>query len=76
MCYIKERARLRLVVQGQAERNVVTKTKKQYLSKCKVLTNILNKDEDIRKEALVTNEDGEATKHTGEAKDIYVIQPG
>ena len=74
MCYIKERARLRLVVQGQAERNVVTKTKKQYLSKCKVLTNILNKDEDIRKEALVTNEDGEAIKHTGEAKDIYVMK--
>ena len=76
MCYIKERARLRLVVQGQAERNVVTKTKKQYLRYVKYSPIILNKDEDIRKEALVTNEDGEATKHTGEAKDIYVIQPG
>jgi len=52
------------------------KDEKTVSSKCKVLTNILNKDEDIRKEALVTNEDGEATKHTGEAKDIYVIQPG
>ena len=76
MCYIKERARLSFVVQGQAERNVVTKTKKQYLRYVKYSPIILNKDEDIRKEALVTNEDGEATKHTGEAKDIYVIQPG
>ena len=58
----------------QAERNVHPATQKQYLSKLRVITSMLNETPDIRMECLETI-DGVACRHTGAAKDIFVLKP-
>ncbi len=59
------RAVLQAVVQGQAERNVLPPTIGCYLSKMKVMGEMLNKHEDIRRQALVLDERGLPVFHTG-----------
>ena len=64
-----DRTRLVSVIQTQAERNVHPATQKQYLSKLRVITSMLNETPDIRMECLETI-GGVACRHTGAAKDI------
>ena len=59
------RAQLQQVVQGQAERNILEKSKGGYLSKMKVMTHMLNKFDDIRIVALYLDENGAPLYHTG-----------
>jgi hypothetical protein len=62
-------------VQGQSERNIVDKSKGTYLSKCKVMTKILNStDEDIRRQALVLDGNGNPLYHRGKAKEVLKLQ--
>jgi len=65
---------LRSVAASQEKRNVNDKTINNYLSKMKVLTNILNNIDDLRSDVLVLNDRGEAEKHTGRAKEIYKLK--
>jgi hypothetical protein len=59
------RAILQGVIQGQAERNILEISIGGYLSKMKVITELLNIHEDIRREALVLDADGLPLKYTG-----------
>jgi hypothetical protein len=65
--------RLEAIAQGQAERNILPKSGNGYLSKCKVMTEILNSFATIREEALVFV-DGVPVKHTGEASKIFKLK--
>lgn len=58
-------AELDAIAQGQQERTVLAGTNVQYISKCRVLTKILNEfSDDIRNEALELDEDGIARRRT------------
>lgn len=53
------------VVQGQAERNILPISITGYLSKMKVMTELLSVHEDIRTAALITDEAGNLIYHEG-----------
>ena len=55
------------IVQGQVERNVKENTNCIYMSKCSVMTSMINK-------AFELNEDGNALMHNGKAKAIHKLQ--
>ena len=63
---------LQAVVQGQAERNIRQISISGYLSRMKVMSELLNVNEDIRMRELVMGDDGIPLKHTGKA-DFYLI---
>lgn len=66
-------AQLDLVVRGQRDRCILEKSKKTYLSKCKVMTGILYKFPELHEEAFIC-ENGIPLKHTGEANKIYKLK--
>ena len=69
------RTRLVSVIQTQAERNVHPATQKQYLSKLRVITSMLNETPDIRIAwKCLETIDGVACRHTGAAKDIFDLK--
>ena len=70
-------AQLSYVVHGQTQRTVLSDTKRQYLGKVKMMTNILNSDPELRFKSLETVEtvNGRiAQKHTGEAREIFKMK--
>ena len=70
-----DREQINLIVQGQSERNILEKSKATYLSKCKVMTRILNNTaDDIRRQALVLDAHGKPLCHSGKAKDVFKLQ--
>ena len=62
------------VAHGQSQRTILDQSKKTYMMKVKVMTEILNKSQDIRIRALMTDANNNALKHTGEAAKIYKLQ--
>ena len=71
---IMNRELLERVVQGQAERNITEKSKKTYLSQCKVLTKMLfDAGDDIAEESLEKDDFGNYCKHSGMAKEVYKL---
>ena len=62
---------LNLIVEGQGLRNILDDTKSGYLSKCKIMTELLHKDPRIREKSIVVDGDGIGVKHTGEASKVY-----
>ena len=68
------RQQLNLVVQGQSERNILEKSKKTYISKCKVMTRLLNQcDQDIRQQSLELDANGKEQYHTGLANGVMKL---
>lgn len=65
---------LNLVIQGQSERNILDKSKKTYLSKCKVMMRLLNNCEATRYDALIFDDDGVPLEHTGLAAGIFKLK--
>lgn len=61
---------LELIVQGQAERNVLPTSIREYLSRCRTMTRLLYERESLRY-ALELDENGTPITHTGRAKDVY-----
>ena len=69
------RALLSNIATGQQQRNILDDSKRGYMSKMKVLTNILNTIEDYRHEALeIDEESGNTLMHTGLAKNIFKLK--
>lgn len=66
-------AHLDLVVRGQRDRCILEKSKKTYLSKCKVMTEILLKFPELHEEAFIC-ENRIPLKHTGEASKVYKLK--
>ena len=65
------------VAHGQTQRTVRGGTKSQYAGKVKIMTKILNSDEQLRVKALETVQTVNgpvAKKHTGTAKNIYKLK--
>ena len=67
-------ALLQHVAHGQSQRTILEKSKYGYMTKVKVMTEILNRADDIRIRTLVTDENGTAQKHIGEASKIFKLQ--
>ena len=67
-------ALLQQVAHGQSQRTILDKSKRTYMSKVKVMTEILNRSPDIRIRTLVVDGDGSAQKHTGEASKILKLR--
>ena len=66
------------IAAGQQQRTVLEDTNKIYISKCRVMTKILNelagvdpRGLDIRAMALVLDANGNAVEHTGTARGVY-----
>jgi hypothetical protein len=68
------RAELEAVMQGQAERNIMASSIKEYLGRCVTMTNLLNKIPDLREEALELDEAGNALKHSGLARGVLKLR--
>ena len=69
---------LEVIAVGQNQRTVLEDTNKLYISKCRVMTRILNELEgvdasgdNVRAIALELDEDGNAVEHTGVAVGVY-----
>ena len=62
------------IAQGQQSRTVLADTHKIYISKCRVMTRILNEIPDIRNDALELSEDGRAIEHIGDAKGVFKLK--
>ena len=58
-------------MQGQCERNVVTASRRQYLSLLKTLSQVMERHPDIRGKGLDLTEEGLAQYYSGEAEAIY-----
>ena len=70
-------AQLSYVVHGQTQRTVLSDTKRQYLGKVRMMTNILNSDPELRFKSLETvpSVNGPiAQKHTGKASNIFKLK--
>jgi hypothetical protein len=80
MASIPTLALLSHVVHGQSQRTILEDSKDKYLGKVKVMTEILNKDAEIRRLALVCTEDSlqtddpVAVKHVGKAAKIFKLR--
>jgi hypothetical protein len=69
------REQLNQVIHGQSERNILEKSKKTYLSKCKVMTKLLNNcEEDIRLQSLDLDINGNCQFHTGLAAGVMMLK--
>ena len=69
------REELLLIAEGQQQRTVVTNTMKQYISKCRVITKVINEIIDIREEALELNpETGDPISHRGAAVGVLKMK--
>jgi hypothetical protein len=64
---------LKLICQGQAERNILEASMKTYLSKCKVMIDILANNVNLKDMAL-ESEDGNLIKHTGLASKLWKLK--
>ena len=62
------------VAHGQSQRTILDQSKYTYLTKVRVMTEILNKLEDIRTRSLITDSNNVALKHMGEAAKVYKLQ--
>lgn len=62
-----------LIVEGQGSRTVLANTHDEYLSKVRVITRLMVKHLDIFKDALVLDEDGAPTYHSGQANKVHKI---
>ena len=62
------------VSQGQRTRTVLEGTNKCYISKCRVLTRILDSIQDLREDALEIDENGVALEHIGEAHGLLRLK--
>lgn len=66
-------AQLALIARGQEERRISEKSKRSYMSQCKVMTQILMRCPDLYSKAFVCV-DGVPQKHTGEGNQIYKLK--
>ena len=64
------RADLELVARGQQKRNKSLDSIRQYLSRMKTMSNLLNSIAGLREEALILNENNVPEKYTSSAKNI------
>ena len=62
------------IVQGQAEKNVKENTNGIYMSKCSVMTSMINKIPTMQAQALELDADGNALMHSGKAKAIHKLK--
>ena len=62
------------IVRGQAERNVKENANDIYMSKCSVMTSMINEIPTMRAQALELDADGNALKHCGKAKAIHKLK--
>jgi len=62
------------VVQGQQKRNILNSSMRDYLSRCRTMTRLINDIEGLREVALDIDETGVARKHTGLAKDVLKLK--
>jgi len=69
---------LEAIAEGQEQRTVLEDTRDIYISKCRVMTRILNElngvdstGNDVRALALELDADGNAIEHIGAARGIY-----
>ena len=67
-------AELQHVVHGQTQRTILEGSKSGYMSKCKVMTAILNRNPEIRQRTLITNDENEAQRHLSKASNIFKLQ--
>ena len=67
-------ALLQHVAHGQSQRTILDKSKQCYMTKVKVMTEILNRSPDIRIRTLVTDNNNVAQTHTGEASKIRKLK--
>ena len=51
------------IASGQQSRTVLAVSSERYISKCRVMTRILNSIEDIRSDALQLDENNQPTQH-------------
>lgn len=66
-------AQLALIARGQEERRISEKSRRSYLSQCKVMTQILMRCPDLYSKAFVCV-DGVPQKHIGEGNQIYKLK--
>jgi hypothetical protein len=66
-------SQLALIARGQEERRISEKSKRSYMSQCKVMTQILMRCPDLYSKAFVCV-DGVPQKHTGEGNQIYKLR--
>ena len=62
------------VAQGQEMRTVLQETHKFYISKCRVMTRILNDILDIREDALEIDANGKAMEHLGLGRGVFILK--
>ena len=63
------------IILGQQQRTVLEATNYIYISKCRVMTKILDEMEDqIREEALELDENGNAKEHIGAAHGVLQLK--
>jgi hypothetical protein len=62
------------VIRGQAERNVLEVSRNGYLSKMKVITELLEKVPELKAQALELDANGNARKYKGEASNILRLK--
>ena len=65
---------LDVIAAGQSQRQVLDHSLMGYVSKMKVLTNIINKIPELRSVALELDENGVAKHHSGKAKKVFKLQ--
>ena len=62
------------VAHGQSKRTILDQSKYTYMTKVRVMTEILNRSEDIRIRTLMTDANKNALKYIGEAAKVYKLQ--
>jgi hypothetical protein len=62
---------LQNAVQGQCERNVVSGSRKQYLSLLKTISEVMNRHPHIRTKGLALTEEGDPQNYIGQAKNVF-----
>ena len=62
------------VAQGQQTRTVLAETQEIYISKCRVMTHILNDIVDIRADALELDLNGKPLEHIGQAQRVFIMK--
>ena len=68
------REMLENVSDGQSRRTIVERSQMGYISKCRVMTRILNRIVDLREDALELDADGVALEHTGAARGVFRLR--
>jgi hypothetical protein len=65
---------LQLIAHGQTQRKILNQSQKGYLSRCKTITEVLNRDAEVRSKTLEVDDNGIALMHTGDAKRLYKLK--